>query len=132
MAYTPTTWATGDTITAVKLNNMEQGITDAGIFFVETEWNDTKGGIEILTPLADVATATSDGRICRTIGDLYDYQIVVSPPPFGSGYWVTVYDKFEIQYDATPPKLIASHYEWDDTNSVLMEETFSYVLTPAT
>lgn len=30
MAYTPNTWATGDTITAAKLNNMEQGIASAG------------------------------------------------------------------------------------------------------
>ena len=30
MSYTPTTWATGDTITAAKLNNMEQGIANAG------------------------------------------------------------------------------------------------------
>lgn len=29
MAYTPTEWETGDVITAVKLNNMEQGIEDA-------------------------------------------------------------------------------------------------------
>lgn len=29
MAYTPNTWATGDTITAAKLNNMEQGIASA-------------------------------------------------------------------------------------------------------
>ena len=29
MAYTPTEWATGDVITAAKLNNMEQGIEDA-------------------------------------------------------------------------------------------------------
>ena len=30
MSYTPTTWATGDTITATKLNKMEQGIAGAG------------------------------------------------------------------------------------------------------
>lgn len=30
MAYTPTTWATGDVITADKLNNMENGILNAG------------------------------------------------------------------------------------------------------
>ena len=131
MAYTPTTRVTGDTITAVKLNNMEQGIADAGIFFVETEWNDTKGGFEILTPLADVATATADGRTCKTTGDIYGYEITVDSPPWG-GYAVIVNDKFEIQYDATPPKLVVYHYEWDGTNSVLMEETFSYVLTPAT
>lgn len=30
MAYTPTVWVTGDTITAEKLNKAEQGIADAG------------------------------------------------------------------------------------------------------
>lgn len=30
MAYTPTEWMTGDTITAEKLNNMEQGIAQSG------------------------------------------------------------------------------------------------------
>lgn len=30
MSYTPNTWVTGDTITATKLNNMEQGIANAG------------------------------------------------------------------------------------------------------
>ncbi len=30
MSYTPTTWATGDTITAAKLNNIEDGIANAG------------------------------------------------------------------------------------------------------
>ena len=30
MSYTPTTWTTGDTITATKLNKMEQGIASAG------------------------------------------------------------------------------------------------------
>lgn len=30
MSYTPTTWTTGDTITATALNKIEQGIADAG------------------------------------------------------------------------------------------------------
>lgn len=30
MSYTPNTWATGDTITAAKLNSMEDGIANAG------------------------------------------------------------------------------------------------------
>jgi len=30
MAYTPTTWATGDTITATKMNKIENGIAGAG------------------------------------------------------------------------------------------------------
>lgn len=36
MSYTPNTWATGDTITAEKLNNMEQGIAGAGGVLVAT------------------------------------------------------------------------------------------------
>lgn len=31
MAYTPTTWATGDTITATKMNKIENGIANAGV-----------------------------------------------------------------------------------------------------
>jgi len=30
MAYTPTTWVTGDTVTATKLNKIENGIASAG------------------------------------------------------------------------------------------------------
>lgn len=30
MAYTPTTWTTGDTITASSMNKIENGISDAG------------------------------------------------------------------------------------------------------
>lgn len=44
MAYTPTEWATGDVITAQKLNKMEQGI--AG------------GGVQLYGPYNAYATAT--------------------------------------------------------------------------
>lgn len=40
MSYTKNTWATGDTITAAKLNNIEDGIANAGgydLVFVTTE-----------------------------------------------------------------------------------------------
>lgn len=36
MSYTPTTWQTGDTITAEKLNNMESGIENVNEPFVIT------------------------------------------------------------------------------------------------
>ena len=31
MSYTPTEWATGDTVTAEKLNKIEGGIASAGV-----------------------------------------------------------------------------------------------------
>lgn len=36
MAYTPTTWATGDIVTAEKLNKLEQGVEGAGGSLVAT------------------------------------------------------------------------------------------------
>lgn len=47
MSYTPTTWTTGDTITATKLNKIEQGIADAG-----------GGGYDLVIEY-DVPTATA-------------------------------------------------------------------------
>lgn len=47
MAYTPNTWATGDTITAAKLNNMESGIANAGsALIVDTNGQYTNNGGE--------------------------------------------------------------------------------------
>ena len=34
MSYTPTEWKTGDVITADKLNNMENGVVNAGLFII--------------------------------------------------------------------------------------------------
>ena len=130
MAYTPTTWVTGDTITAVKLNNMEQGIADAGIFLVETEWDDAKGGIEILTPLADIATATADGRFCKTTGYFSGYDIAVESAPWG--YYVFCPPQIVIEAGYTPPLLVYTTYDWDSEQSVLIESTVNYTLTPAT
>ena len=43
MSYTPTTWTTGDTITATKLNKMEQGIADGGGL---VHYTDTSGTLD--------------------------------------------------------------------------------------
>lgn len=43
MSYLPTTWVTGDTITAEKLNKIEQGIAGAGgCLVVNATFNKTK------------------------------------------------------------------------------------------
>lgn len=49
MSYTPTTWTTGDTITATKLNKIEQGIADAGggVAIVKIEWDGLNGSFVI-------------------------------------------------------------------------------------
>lgn len=51
MSYTPTTWQTGDTITAEKLNNMESGIAEANKFDMLVN--------ATVTVLADASTTIS-------------------------------------------------------------------------
>lgn len=59
MSYTPTNWQTGDTVTAEKLNKMEQGIETAVDPFVVT-----------LTPTAQDFSGVTD-RSNREVYDAY-------------------------------------------------------------
>ena len=47
MAYTPTVWVTGDTITAEKLNKAEQGIAGASPVVLTGEWEEGDGSYGI-------------------------------------------------------------------------------------
>ena len=86
MSYTPTTWQTGDTITAAGLNKIEQGIADAG----------SSGGAVIITDngtaldytYAEIYELITAGTPCyvkykdRTPSDLdeeYSYFACVMP-----------------------------------------------------
>lgn len=59
MSYTPTEWQTGDTITAEKLNNMEQGIENSNSPFIVT-----------LTPTAQDFSGVMD-KTCGEIDAAY-------------------------------------------------------------
>ena len=86
MSYTPTTWVTGDTITATKLNKMEQGIADAGggyDFVITGEWDGydwTNLSLESGSYSA-LATAIQNGTIIKGIfvasanGGTYVYHL---------------------------------------------------------
>ena len=54
MSYTPNTWATGDTVTSAKLNNMETGIANAANAFVVT-----------LTPTSPDYSGTMDKTVAE-------------------------------------------------------------------
>ena len=54
MSYTPTTWQTGDTITAEKLNHMESGIENVNEPFIVT-----------LTPTAQDYSGTMDKTVAE-------------------------------------------------------------------
>ena len=60
MSYTPTTWTTGDTITATKLNKIENGIANAGILF---DIGVEEGTLD--KTWTEISTAHSAGKIVR-------------------------------------------------------------------
>ena len=74
MSYTPTTWATGDVITAEKLNKLEGGVANAGsgtsagnaVVFEFTASKDPDGGFIVSTTVTynDVRTEMLAGKLC--------------------------------------------------------------------
>lgn len=63
MSYTPTNWATGDVITAEKLNNMENGILDAGTFVITVKVNASNVIQSVDKTFEDTITAINNGLI---------------------------------------------------------------------
>lgn len=64
--YNKTTWSTGDTITAEKLNNMEDGIASGGGAFVITATTDYTGEVPVTTlnkTWNEIKTAIDGGQV---------------------------------------------------------------------
>lgn len=59
MAYTPTTWSSGDTITATKLNKIEQGIASVNLLVGTT------------TTTSDSTTTITLDKTCQEIYDAF-------------------------------------------------------------
>lgn len=64
MAYTPTTWTTGDTITASSLNKIEQGIVNAGGYDLILLADGTVRGLGSLTT-SDVSVVQGNILDCE-------------------------------------------------------------------
>lgn len=84
MSYTPTTWATGDTITAEKLNHAEQGIAAAvNVLFIET----TNGFTVLNKTYKEIHDAIAAGTLCiikSFDGEAVDMLFVRSAEPSGT------------------------------------------------
>lgn len=61
MSYTPTNWETGDTITAEKLNKLEQGVANAG--------GSTGGGVLVVHDV--------DGTLDKTWQEIMDAPLAI-------------------------------------------------------
>lgn len=73
MSYTPYTWQSGDTVTAERLNNIEQGVANAGggVFIIPI--TSTEDGHDITysttVTVSEIATALSSGKLCVCLDD---------------------------------------------------------------
>ena len=64
MSYTPTTWTTGDTITASAMNKIENGIADAGgggALICTVAYNDDLGGMALDKTVQEIYNALIGG-----------------------------------------------------------------------
>lgn len=90
MSYTPTNWQTGDTITAEKLNNMEQGIAGAVVSFPITyEHDDDSGESRYILHASpeEVSAAFNSGAIVK--GDVHYVDPWGGPDRYGTWYLLT-------------------------------------------
>lgn len=108
MAYTPTTWANGDTITAEKLNKLEQGVANGGESLV----------VELTSK-----TGTAD----HTFAEIFEAMRAGIPvylhyPPAGGADWQQEY----VSTTGVMPVLQA--YKYDETYRIYASShDFGYV-----
>ena len=94
MAYTPTVWATGDVITAEKLNKAEQGIADANGIVCTITYDSVSENYTADKAFSEICDALDMGKPVRFIfnnsgifKDLYVFNYapeIVAPPPIGT------------------------------------------------
>lgn len=65
MAYTPTNWVTGDTVTATKMNKLEQGVANAGGGDILFDIANEDGTLD--KTWTEILTASTAGKIARII-----------------------------------------------------------------
>jgi hypothetical protein len=134
MSYTPTEWQTGDTITAEKLNNMEQGIENASKSFIVT-----------LTPTAQDFSGTMDKTVAE-INAAYEagkdilFRVLTSansyvdvPMSYAGRDTTLQYPNFVAEVIQTPTDLMIVAYT-EDTNDGTKQtyRTIIYTLTRMT
>lgn len=123
MAYTPTVWATGDVITAEKLNKAEQGIADAYEVFTVTV-TESNGTYTADKTYAEIVESLENGSIPMCVSAIEGV---------GTEYfYLTTYDsEYNSLVFATIPVVSASRVQnkainIDNTNSVSLS---SYTFT---
>ena len=111
MAYTPTNWATGDTVTATKLNKIEQGIANAGSVLVCTTINTAQGY-----------------ALDKTVQEIYDALESGIPVFIAYKYGILPTDYTSHKFFAPVIKVYAYNYSTD----IRIVATWTIYATPST
>lgn len=69
MSYTKNTWNTGDTVTAEKLNNLENGVVNAGALKVVISYDETTSVETLSETFLTIKEAVMAGRAVFAIGE---------------------------------------------------------------
>lgn len=109
MAYTPTTWVNGDTITAVKLNKLEQGVANSGSCLV-------------------VELTSSTGTADHTFAEIFEalragIPVYLHYPPTGGADWQEEY----VDYTGVMPVLKA--YKYNDMYRVYASTSYATTIS---
>lgn len=118
MSYTPTQWATGDTVTAEKLNKMEDGIAAASDLFVIT-----------LTPTAEDFSGTHDRTVAEISAAVLSHKKIVFEMDASSiGIPSLRFDATVAQDDSTHENEFSAKglFVFTGFNSLVLVETDKY------
>ena len=128
MSYTKNNWTTGDTITAEKLNHMENGIESAssgggGSASLTTEIKEA-----LLDLFENVAYTTNEGRTyCNALHDaLYPRNLVSISAVFTQG-GNTIYDT-DFLDDLKQYLVVTAHYDDDSSDTVTSYTLSGYLI----
>lgn len=113
MSYNKTTWATGDIVTAEKLNNIENGITNNNIYTASIISNvDESTGEETVTldkTWQEIFDATQSGRLVRFMQASVEEHPGVEELYYGFLYADSMVIGYGPVWDATEEKYINSY-----------------------
>lgn len=116
MAYTPTEWKNGDTITAEKLNNLENGVANEQVFCFNIGWDDNLQKSVIDVPFSDLEDAWRANKIIMAPNySTASFRAYDTPSGIAFFYSVTISSFTDeqtymsiIQYTITPDGVVDS------------------------
>lgn len=126
MTYTPTDWQTGDIITAEKMNKMESGIANAGVFYITATWDDNANGYVLDKTAAQIEAAYANGQLCVITGGINATASVAVIP---LGTFIDI--EPAIQIDVANNLLTLITYRLDPQTEIVSGTEYFYTLTPA-